>query len=493
MARKMNRNNANEQNSREKAIVIIAATAFVAQLMSLAAALMYIASLSVLPMKYMLVLAAACAVICVVCFLLLGKGRGRTARCTLSMVVSLLVVALALTGILYLRHIYASYNASNRNARQVTTVMAVYVRQDAGYGDVSDLRGGVIGLNEDSQNRVEQVVSRLRELLGEDVQTTKYMELSSQVQALRNREVNAIVLNAAFVDTITEDIDSEFEAWAMRLPVEITVRHDVSTTEVNVTRDTFIVYISGIDNRGGNVGDTGRSDVNMLAVVNPTAKKILLVNTPRDYYLGLYGDSGKMDKLTHAGLYGVDCSMATLDALFGITTNYYVRVNFDSVVNIVDALGGITVNSDYTFYSTGSRDGTGYQFYVGDNELDGEAALAFARDRMSFGDGDRQRGKNQQKVISAIVDKATSPAILTNFNSVLSTVLENTRTNVSTEDINALIKMELSDMAKWSVESISVDGTGNNLRTYSAGYAYVMEPDMATVQAAIDAIKAMYN
>lgn len=482
----------NPKKDPNRGLVWLARIVFFSELLALGAANLYLGTLSILPLKYQLTLAAVSAGLCVLSFLLTSKGRGQKLRCTVSLVLSLTVVVLTLAGTLYINHIYRSYDSSNENAGRVTTVMAVYVRVDAGYADIGDLADGVFGLNQDSPERTEQLLRQIRELLGDGFQTQTFPLLTDQVQALKDGQVDAIVLNAALVDTITEDIDLNFASWAVSIPVSITLEHQVETTQAgDVTKDPFIVYISGIDNRYGTVDDTGRSDVNILAVINPTAKKILLVNTPRDYYLGLYGDSSMMDKLTHAGLYGVDCSMQTLSALYGLDINYYVRVNFDSVVNIVDALGGITVWSDYTFYGSNSRSGRGYQFYEGENELDGDAALAFARERYSFGDGDRQRGRNQQAVISALIDKATSPAILTNFNSVLNTVLENMRTNISTDDINALIKMELDDMAKWDVQSVSVDGTGNSLHTYSAGYAYVMEPDMSTVQAAVDAINAV--
>lgn len=482
----------NTKENPNKALVWLARILFFSELLALAAANLYLGTLAILPLKYQLTLAAVSAGLCVLSFLLTTKGRGQKLRCTVSLVLSLAVVVLTLAGALYINHIYRSYDSSNENAGRVTTVMAVYARADAGYADIGGLQNGVFGLNPDSEERTEQLLRQIRELLGGGVQTKTFPQLTDQVQALKDGQVDAIVLNAALVDTILEDVDPDFESWAVSIPVSITLEHKVETVEAgDVTKDPFIVYISGIDNRYGTVDDTGRSDVNILAVINPTAKKILLVNTPRDYYLGLYGDNSMLDKLTHAGIYGVDCSMQTLSALYGVDINYYVRVNFDSVVNIVDALGGITVQSDYSFYSNNSRSGRGYQFYAGENQMDGDAALAFARERHSFGDGDRQRGKNQQAVISAVIDKATSPAILTNFNSVLNTVLENMRTNVSTDDINALIRMELDDMAKWEIQSVSVDGTGNSLRTYSSGVAYVMEPDMSTVQAAVDAINAV--
>lgn len=272
----------------------------------------------------------------------------------------------------------------------------------------------------------------------------------------------------------------------------------VDVPKADVTKDPFIVYLSGMDTRGSKeIKDKGLSDVNMLIAVNPTAKKMLMVNIPRDYYVPLYGDTNKMDKLTHGGQYGVDCSMKTLNALFDVRCNYYVKVNFQSVVDIVDALGGVTVTSDFYFSSRHSLSGKTYSFVKGENTLMGDAALAFARERESLSGGDRQRGIHQQKIISAILDEAMSPSILNpaNLKNVLSAITDHTKTNVSYDDISALVRMQLNDMASWDIDTMSVDGTGSYQPSYAAGgqVLYVMQPDMETVQAAKAAIDAVQS
>ena len=217
-----------------------------------------------------------------------------------------------------------------------------------------------------------------------------------------------------------------------------------------------------------------------------------MVNVPRDFYVGLWGDQNKLDKLTHAGSYGVDCSMETLEGLFDIKFNYYAKINFKSVVDIVDALGGVTVNSEVAFSSTHSLSKKKYSFVVGPNELNGDAALAFARERKSLASGDRQRGKNQQLVIKAMVDKVISPALLnpSKFKEILSSVTKNTKTNFSNKEINQLFKQQLKNMKAWETETISVDGSGASRRTYSypGQNLYVMIPDEETVTAAKTAL-----
>ena len=230
------------------------------------------------------------------------------------------------------------------------------------------------------------------------------------------------IKNLAIIDDITID-EGEYET---------------PPITAEVTKEPFFIYLSGSDTRKvENIPEKGLSDVNMVIAVDPVKHKMLMVNTPRDYYVALDGDSNKMDKLTHAGNYGIRCSMNTLEALYDIKFKYYVKVNFKSLVDIVDALGGITVNSEKAFSSRHSLSKKTYSFTKGANNLTGDAALAFARERKAFAEGDRQRGKNQQLVISAIVDKAISPSILnpSKFREILQSVTKNTKTNISKKEI----------------------------------------------------------
>lgn len=273
----------------------------------------------------------------------------------------------------------------------------------------------------------------------------------------------------------------------------------IEAEKTDVTKKPFLVYLSGMDNTSSAnaIAEKGLSDVNMVVAVHPKAKKILMVNIPRDYYLPLEGNANKMDKLTHAGNYGVACSMDTLENLFDIEFNYYVKVNFNSVVDIVDALGGVTVNSEIAFSSIGSLSGKSYSFKVGENKLTGDAALAFARERSSLAGGDRQRGIHQQKIISAIFDKAISPSLLNpaKVKDLLTAITKNMKTNISSEEISKLVQMQLNDMSRWNIQSISVDGKGASRSCYAAGgqVLSVMIPDLETVNAAKTQIDAVFS
>ena len=260
-----------------------------------------------------------------------------------------------------------------------------------------------------------------------------------------------------------------------------------------ITKEPFVVYLSGVDTRG-ELTEKARSDVNILAVVNPETKRVALINTPRDYYVDLAGTSSK-DKLTHAGLYGVETSMATLGNLYGVNVDHYIRINFTGFINIIDALGGVDVYSDQAFTSVGSP---GYYdpttFVEGWNHLDGKAALAFARERHAFASGDIQRGINQMKVIDAMLNKIKSPALLMGFSKIMDAASDCFVTSLSQDQISALVRMQLSDFADWDIESYTVTGSsGTSTKCYSAKgqKLYVMLPDDASVAKAKEMIASV--
>ena len=234
-----------------------------------------------------------------------------------------------------------------------------------------------------------------------------------------------------------------------------------------------------------------RSDVNIIATINTDTREILLVSTPRDYYVPLSISNGVPDKLTHAGIYGIDVCMNTLGMLYDIDINYYFRINFGGFVKVIDALGGITVYSDYDF---DSQNTTGYHFNQGTNYVNGEQALVFARERYAFTEGDRQRGKNQMAVIKGVVDKALSPEILTSYSSILSSLDGCFGTNISYEEIAQLLQQQLTGGGDWTIVSYSVDGTGATEKPYSMSQkAYVMVPDYSTVDKAKDLMAKVRN
>ena len=258
---------------------------------------------------------------------------------------------------------------------------------------------------------------------------------------------------------------------------------------IDVSKEPFSVYISGIDVYGEITAES-RSDVNIIATVNPNTKEVLLTTTPRDYYVEIPGVSnGYKDKLTHAGTYGVASSVATLEQLYEVEIPFYVRVNFTSLIEMVDILGGIDVKSDLAF-TTGPESGCIVEVKEGINHFDGKQALAFARERHSLADGDNQRGKNQQKIIEALIDKAASPIILLKLPQLLDKAGEYTDTNMATSQIQELARAQLTGLGGWKVHSLAAEGTGKKAYcySYSGGSLYVTVPDETSVANIKDAM-----
>ena len=358
-------------------------------------------------------------------------------------------------------------------------------------------------LNSADAELTEGMLNEMAKDLGYQVETTGYDSTAALVDALYDDEVGAIILNEGYIRVLENTDEYADFSDNTRIIYEYSVEREIdnpSLTNIDLSQP-FVVYCSGIDARDSDVSTTSKSDVNILAVIHPQTHQILLINTPRDYYLPL-SFNGEFDKLTHAGLYGINESMNILGNLYGVEVAYYVRVNFDGLVEIVDALGGIDVMSEYEFTTRNmeipNEDGTGYyydsySFEEGMNHLDGRAALAFSRERYSFAAGDIQRGKNQMAVIKAIVDKATSSSALANYQKVLDAVSDAFITNLSYNDIAGLIKLQQKNMTGWNITTYSVYGEGGTDYTYSGGNAYVMYPDYDLVNTAQNLIQAVYN
>lgn len=325
------------------------------------------------------------------------------------------------------------------------------------------------------QENTQTMLDNINKALGREVKVEQYGTVQELANALLEGRVDAAVYNQALDGLITDSIEDYFDKVRVLYHYGIETELEQETADVG---EPFNVYISGID-VDGPIATNSRSDVNIIMTVNPNTKKILLTTTPRDYYVQIPDISGEQrDKLTHAGIYGVDASMRTLEQLYGIDISYYARVNFSSLVKIVDTLGGVDVDSDFEFTAGG------YQFKKGMNHLDGKQALAFSRERYSFEDGDNQRGKDQEKVLTAILNKAMSPAILSNASALIADVSDSVQTNMTQEEMAKFIKMQLNDGASWTIESQAASGNGDTQACFSSGDQplYVMWPDEAVVQ-----------
>ena len=457
-----------------------------------------LAMTKMIPTVYMLIIGMGLAILIAIIWLLVWHTRhkGRFIGGTIFAV--LLVMILGFGGY-YINKTRSAISDISGVTTEVTQV-AVYVRSDDAADSVDATSGYTFGIlaSLDREN-TDGAVEHLKSQFNADVPTTEYAGLTELADGLLKNEVGAIILNDAYLGVLEDmdgymdfdtkvkqvgsvDVEKEIEANSASEPVE-------PITTANGGK-IYTIYISGIDTRGDMTAKS-RSDVNIIATVNTDTHEILLVSTPRDYYVPLSISGGVPDKLTHAGIYGIDVCMDTLGMLYDTDINYYFRINFGGFVKVIDALGGITVDSDYEF---DSRNILGYHFNKGENYMNGEQALVFARERYAFQEGDRQRGKNQMAVIRAVVNKALSPEILTKYSSLLSTLDGCFGTNITYEEIAELLQDQLANGGNWTIVSYSVDGTGATEKPYSMSQkAYVMVPDYNTVDKAKSLMEKVRN
>lgn len=449
--------------------------------------------LDMVPGKYMALLAAVLLVVWLLTgFLMLWprKGtRGSSVRCGIGCVLAAVMVA----GCTMVSTVVSDvHNTMTEITKPSVTgvTMAVYVRVDdpaVSLTDASDYTFAVVEAYEES--RTNQVLTNLCNEFGREVAPVTFATMQEMVDALYSGEVNAIILNSAYV-TILSDLDgyTDFSGktrilceipvveWSRQEESENTDAENPQATEPeepkDITNTPFVVYISGSDTRSYKL-TTSNSDVNILAIINPETKQVLLLNTPRDYYVPNPAGGGALDKLTHCGIYGIDCSIEALEDLYDVSVDYYAQINFTGFEKLIDAIGGVTVQSDVSFSNSA------VSIQVGENYLNGSQALAFARERYQLAGGDNARGKNQMKVITGVIQKMTSGSIITRYAEILDSLEGLFATDLERSEINDLVKMQLNDMASWNVVSFAVTGEGDSKITYSIPglYVYVMHQD----------------
>ncbi len=441
------------------------------------------------PMKYIVLCGIGLVVLFACTFgLQFVKNRWNIVGIVLSVIVTIAVI-IGIVALFQVERFMKSVGGSDYKVNN----MVVVVRKEDAAKTLEDAENYTFGIQTslDEENNA-LMVKDIEKKVDREIKTLSYSTILEEANALLDGKADAIIYNEAFTGVLEEAIERYPEKVRVLYQYGIKSKIDPSENQEKKTRSVekpFNVYISGID-VSGPITTTSRSDVNIIMTVNPQTKKILLTTTPRDYYVPIPGISGQAkDKLTHAGIYGVEASMKTLEELYDIDLSYYARVNFTSLITIVDALGGVDVHSDYAF------EAGGYGFKEGMNHLDGDAALAFSRERYSFAEGDNQRGKNQEAVLTAILNKAISPAILKNATTLITKVASSVETDMTDKEMAKFINMQLSDGASWSIESIAASGSGDLLPCFSSGEQplYVMHPDPAAVSMITEKIKEVLD
>lgn len=352
-------------------------------------------------------------------------------------------------------------------------VYYVMTLDDSKYKNIKDLDGKSIGIYS-SKNGEEAI-----KLLDKKIKSTskEYKNVVELFEDLQDNKIDAVLINESTKNLLDTDLADMKLKLKEIYKVYVSIEKTDIVKVVDITKKPFNIYVAGGD-AYGSIDNVTNTDVNMIITVDPINRKVLLTSIPRDYYVNLpsFGDDA-YDKLTHAGYYGIEESVKAIENLLDIDINYYVKVNFSTIEGVIDAIKGVDVYSDYSFNECAYGI---YHFNKGMNHLNGKQALAFARERKSFSDGDIQRVKNQQKVLTAIIDKVTSSTTLvTNFSQILDSVGNSFSTNMESKNINRFIKMQLNDMRSWSIESQNLVGT--DFYTYTYTYPnlqlYVMKQD----------------
>lgn len=439
--------------------------------------------LNVLKTMYFLIIAILVTIILIFAWVKLLRKKTKFITKLIIIIISILLSVGYLFAIRYI-NTTIKFVDNMTSVKHVTQKYSVLVLKNSSYEKIDDLENKTIGFLKSNVN-LDLATEKLGETI--DFNDKKYDDAATLVSDVYNNNIPAVVLDNAYIEML-EDNDAEFiEDSKVIYTFEIEVSKKDSKKAVNITKDPFVLYISGSDSRG-TVSDIARSDVNIVAVVNPKNNKILLVSIPRDYYVQLHDTSGAKDKLTHAGIYGIDMSKSTIEDLLDIDINYYTKVSFTTVINVVDVIDGIDINSDAAFIPHTDHS---CEISLGTQHLDGKCALAYARERYTYETGDRHRGQNQQEVLTAIIKKVSNPKYLVKHNDILSAIDGSFATDLSYNDITNLIKYQLDNLNNWQVESIGLDGTGSMQPTYSMGSTllYVMVPDQSTVENAKTRIK----
>lgn len=478
-----------QKNKKRNPLRYIISNWFIALIQIIASVLISygIITLNILPSKYL----SLFFVILVLgnllyMFFLFNKRKGVR---NLGKVLSVLISAAMFFGSFQMIYTNSFVKGVTGGSEDTHVIFVMVLKEDKSAKKLEDLKDDVFAYNDRTdQEYIKKTLEEIDTKLKTTVEKKNYSSNDDLVQGLYDKDERAILLSEAQRSLIL-DIYPDFNDMT-KIIYESHHKETVDINQgkppVNVLKDTFTVFISGIDTYGP-VSTVSRSDVNMLMTVNPVTNQILLTSIPRDYYVTL-SNVGEKDKLTHAGNFGVETSVKTLENLFEINIDYFVKVNFSSLTRIVDALGGITVESQFAFQS-----GAGQNIVKGENYLNGTQALAFVRERYKLPDGDDSRILNQQAALTGILNKALSPAIILNYNSFLQSIDGSFVLSMPENDFKSLIRNQVDTMASWEILDQAVGGTGKSSVTYSypTRPLYVKEPDMDSVRQAHDKIEAM--
>lgn len=408
------------------------------------------------------------------------EKKGYLVKRVLGTVIASLVVLGAIVGSVAISILGTTLGDIFSDVKVQTDTTNIYVLKDDPAQKIEDAADYTFGVVSNvNWTNTQKAIDKINERLDREITVRKYEDTFAMVDALKEKRVGAILLNEAYV-SVLEDVKaySDFsEKTRILYSTTEEIEQKVEEKE-DVTEKPFIVYLSGSDTRKKTLkAEKARSDVNLIAVINPKTRQILLVSTPRDSYVYTTVSGEMRDKLTHCGIYGIDCSMGTLENLYGIDITHYAQINFTGFETLIDAIGGIDCYSEKETYT---REGH-FHLDEGMNHMSGEVALAFVRDRFTYPDGDFARSRHQMEVIRAVVEKASSAStIVENYGKIMKSLKGMFTTDFQSKEFSALAKMQLADMSPWNVKTFTIDGEGAKTYTYSMptqrSYVMYMNP-----------------
>ena len=423
--------------------------------------------------------------------ILLAIGAGIFIKKKIAKVFTLLLLIFGITlgsiGVFGIQQFVSVTSKLNETAAVSNYTMSIAVLKDSEIESVSQLDSVAAPIDNDQEN-VQKLIDDVQKQQQQTLTVTSIESYLEAYKQLQSGEVKAIVLNEAFENIIESEYPNHADT--IKKIYKMGVKKKVKGPKIS-KGNGMTIYISGIDTYGP-INSASRSDVNILMTVNTDTKDVLLTTTPRDSYVPIAdGGNNQYDKLTHAGMYGVDASIHTLENLYGIDINYYARLNFTSFLKLIDLLGGIDVYNDQEFNANTNN---GKHYPVGMLHLNSKDALGFVRERYALADGDRDRGRNQQKVITAIIQKLTSAELLANYSAVIQGLQESIQTNMPVEVMTDLVNRQLEKGGRYDVQSQDLKGTGRmDLPSYAmpGSQLYMMEvsqDSLASVKAAMTSV-----
>ena len=445
--------------------------------------IIYLIQIRIIPNKYIIIISIVLLIIGIILTTTSYIIKNKVGKIII-LLISILTLVLSTISIYYIN----TTNKLLNNIKDIKeeSIYYIIVNKNSNYNELKDLnnsKAGILTYNNDNYNKIIKEINKNISIKGK-----KYNNINNIINNLYNKDIDTIIMNSNYYNMIVENIEYFEKNTKIIKEISIKLNNNNKITKTNLDKP-FNILISGIDTYGS-INKVSRSDVNIIMSIDPTNNKILLTSIPRDYYVKLH-TYNSYDKLTHAGIYGINESMNTISDLLDTKIDYYIRVNFDTLIQLVDSIGGIDVYSDTSFKTYNK-----VSFNKGINHLDGKKALAYSRERKVFSEGDRKRGYHQQQVIEAIINKiSNSKVLLSNYSNIINSLSNILQTNIPNNDIKKFINKELNNPQKWNIESINLDGYDASNYTYSmpGWLLYVMNPNEETVNNAKNKINEIIN